>query len=91
MNKPETTKQREKREWKDIATNFKQSASNVLLFAKRLFGTLIGLSILALGVYGIKEGLDATTTFRQTAFLVCGGCAAVDGLYIMYCALVKIK
>lgn len=91
MSKSELTVAREKREWKDIATYIKQGTADVLLFAKRLLGTLIGLVILGLGVYAAIKGWTTPETLKHYAFVVSGGCAVADGLWIMYCALVKIK
>lgn len=90
MSKPELTKQREKREWGEMLAPVKTKWNEAVLFAKRLFFVLFGLIILGLGVYAVVKGQDATA-LKQLAFTVSGVCAVVDGFYVLYCGLVRVK
>lgn len=65
--------------------------NDTVLFAKRLVVTLFGLSILGLGIAATICPNFVNVGLWQYALWTAGPCAIVDGLGLMFYALVKIK
>lgn len=86
MSKSELTKEREARQRTE---KLKQLAPAVI-FIKRLTATLFGLAILGLGIVALTSNIDQPRTVKVIAYLVSGTCAVVDGVYLLYVALMKV-
>ena len=59
----------------------------LVVFTKKLVGTLFSLSILGLGIAAANYGQDMTNDVYRIAVLVSAACAVVDGAYLLYKAL----
>lgn len=66
------------------------SVSEVWVFIQKLSATLFSLAILGLGIAAVYHGLDMTNRFYRVAVVVSGTCAVVDGLVLLYRALMKV-
>lgn len=70
----------------------KGSIKNAVLFVKRLFLTLSALSITGLGGMAAYIGMHEThMLIKQIALIVSGVCALVDGLILLFRALMKTE
>jgi len=70
--------------------NEKFMSSDPIVFIKKLVSTVFALAILGLGVAAAIYGQSLNNGFKL-AVLVSAACAIVDGVYLLYTALMKIK
>lgn len=67
-----------------------QQLKDPLLFIKRLSALVFGLAILGLGLVALLNNVGSPLTIKSLAYCVSGSCAIVDGVYLLYVALMRV-
>lgn len=70
----------------------KQTVGDLFLFVKRLAIVLTALSVIGLGITAAYIGkFETTMLIKQVALIVSGLLATLDGMYLLYKALMKTE